>query len=81
MLLEFFISKDAQNLMVRFLVNRCHSDSFKRFPYTRRYRGFREMLEREVQNIVDVVIASPDLHHAPEADALFRKLDRKEWEV
>lgn len=39
-------------------------ETFKRFAYARRYRDFREMLEKEAQTIDAVTISTPDHTHA-----------------
>jgi len=41
------------------------ADTFNKFPDARRYRDYRQMLEKEDKNIDAVVIATPDHVHAP----------------
>jgi len=41
--------------------------TFKRYPDAKRYKDFREMLEKEAKNIDAVLIATPDHCHAPAA--------------
>jgi predicted dehydrogenase len=43
------------------------AETFEKFPNTKVYRDFREMLEKENKNIDAVVIATPDHTHAPAA--------------
>jgi len=43
------------------------ADTFKKFPNARRYKDFRQMLDKEAKNIDAVVIATPDHCHAPAA--------------
>ncbi len=40
------------------------SETFKLFPSAKRYRNFREMLEKEDKNIDAVVVSTPDNTHA-----------------
>jgi len=43
------------------------AEAAKHFPNTRRYRDYRQMFDREADNIDAVVISTPDHHHAPAA--------------
>lgn len=43
------------------------SNAFERWPDAKRYKDYREMLEKEEKNIDAVVIACPDHIHAPAA--------------
>ena len=42
-------------------------DAFKTYPKARRYRDYREMLEKEARNIDAVTVSTPDHSHAPAA--------------
>jgi predicted dehydrogenase len=42
-------------------------DTFRKFPNARKYKDFRQMLDKEGKNIDAVVIATPDHCHAPAA--------------
>jgi len=41
------------------------ADSFKAFPKAKRYKDYREMLEKEEKNIDAVTVSTPDHSHAP----------------
>jgi len=43
------------------------ANSFKRFPQAKRYKDFREMLEKEHRHIDAVSVSSPDHNHAIQA--------------
>ena len=45
------------------------ADTFKRYPNAKQYKDFREMLEKECNNIDAVTISTPDHMHAPAAVA------------
>jgi predicted dehydrogenase len=49
------------------------ADTFKRYPNARKYKDFREMLDREDKNIDAVVVATPDHVHAVAAMAAIRR--------
>ena len=40
------------------------ADTFKRFPYVKKYRDFRKMLDEEGKNIDAVTVSTPDNTHA-----------------
>ncbi len=42
-------------------------DAFRSYPKARRYRDYREMLEKEAKNIDAVTVSTPDHSHAPAA--------------
>lgn len=42
-------------------------DAFRSYPKARRYRDYREMLEKEARNIDAVTVSTPDHSHAPAA--------------
>jgi len=48
------------------------ADTFKRFPDARRYRDFREMLDKEGDRVDAVVVATPDHVHAVASMAAIR---------
>ncbi|MDY0355687.1 MAG: Gfo/Idh/MocA family oxidoreductase [Sedimentisphaerales bacterium] len=49
------------------------ADAFRRYPDARRYRDFREMLDKEGDGIDAVVIATPDHVHAVASMAAIKK--------
>jgi len=49
--------------------------TFRRYPNARKYKDYREMLEKEDKNIDAVVVATPDHHHAP-ASIMAMKMDK-----
>jgi predicted dehydrogenase len=51
---------------------RAAQDAFANFPRAKRYRDFREMLEKDGRNIDAVVVATPDHTHAVIAMAALR---------
>jgi len=49
------------------------ADTFKRYPNARKYRDFREMLDKEDKNIDAVVVATPDHVHAVASMAAIKR--------
>jgi len=64
---------DINNVSSENIVALCDVDqekakeTFKKFPNAKVYRDYRQMLEKEKNNIDAVVIATPDHNHAPAA--------------
>ncbi len=49
------------------------AETFARFPSAKRYRDFREMLDKEEKNIDAVVVATPDHNHAVASMAAIKR--------
>lgn len=49
------------------------AETFARFPNAKRYRDFREMLDKEEKNIDAVVVATPDHNHAVASMAAIKR--------
>ena len=70
---------DIQELASQNIVALCDVDwrqaagTFNRHPGARKYRDFREMLDKEDRNIDAVVVATPDHCHAPASLAAIRR--------
>ncbi len=62
------LSKDGANIVALCDVDDDHAaGTFKKFPNARRYKDFRQMLDKENKNIDAVMVATPDHCHAPAA--------------
>ncbi len=48
------------------------ADTFNKFPNARKYKDFRQMLDKEQKNIDAVMVATPDHCHAPAATTAMR---------
>ncbi len=49
------------------------ADTFKRYPNARKYKDFREMLDKEDKNIDAVIVATPDHVHAVASMAAIKR--------
>ena len=47
--------------------------AFKRYPNAKKYKDFREMLDKEDKNIDGVVVGTPDHLHAPVSIAAMKR--------
>ena len=70
---------DLEELKDQNIVALCDVDwnraasTFQRFPGARKYRDFREMLQKEDKNVEAVVVATPDHTHAVAAMAAIKR--------
>ncbi|MBN2272110.1 MAG: Gfo/Idh/MocA family oxidoreductase [Sedimentisphaerales bacterium] len=67
-------SLSSQNIVALCDVDWSHAGgTFGRYPNARRYKDFREMLDKEDKNIDAVVVATPDHVHAPASMAAIKR--------
>ncbi len=65
---------ESQNIVALCDVDWRHADgTFKRYPNAKKYKDFREMLDKEDKNIDAVVVATPDHVHAPASMAAIKR--------
>ncbi len=65
---------ESQNIVALCDVDWRHAaGTFKRYPNAKRYKDFREMLDKEDKNIDAVVVATADHCHAPASLAAIRR--------
>ncbi len=70
---------DLSNLESENIVALCDVDwryargTFERYPNAKRYKNFREMLDKEDKNLDGVVVATPDHLHAPVSMAAIKR--------
>jgi len=64
----------SQNIVALCDVDWAHAaGAFKRWPDARKYKDFREMLDKEDKNIDGVVVGTPDHLHAPVSMAAIKR--------
>ncbi|MBL7154510.1 MAG: Gfo/Idh/MocA family oxidoreductase [Phycisphaerae bacterium] len=64
----------SQNIVALCDVDWSHAGgTFRRYPSARKYKDFREMLDKEDKNIDAVVVATPDHIHAPASMAAIKR--------
>jgi len=64
----------SQNIVALCDVDWAHAaGAFKRWPDARKYKDFREMLDKEDKNIDGVVVGTPDHLHAPVSIAAMKR--------
>ncbi|UCG47607.1 MAG: Gfo/Idh/MocA family oxidoreductase [Phycisphaerales bacterium] len=64
----------SQNIVALCDVDWSHAaGTFRRYPKARKYRDFREMLDKEDKNIHAVTVATPDHIHAPASMAAIKR--------
>jgi predicted dehydrogenase len=67
-------SLSSQNIVALCDVDWSHAGgTFGRYPNARKYKDFREMLDKEDRNIDAVVVATPDHVHAPASMAAIKR--------
>jgi len=65
---------ESQNIVALCDVDWRHADgTFRRYPNAKKYKDFREMLDKEDKNIDAVVVATPDHVHAPASMAAIKR--------
>lgn len=65
---------ESENIVALCDVDWAHADhTFRRYPNAKRYKDFREMLDKEDRRIDGVVIATPDHLHAPVSMAAIKR--------
>jgi predicted dehydrogenase len=65
---------ESQNIIALCDVDEARAaDTFKRYPNARKYKDFREMLDKEDKNIDAVVVATPDHVHAVASMAAIKR--------